>query len=427
MWPFSGRHQTGWFGRLARDRRGVAALTFGISAFVVIAIAGLGTEVGAWYAAQQKGQNAADAAALAGVYALAVGGGSAGAQASALNVAAQDGFSSGVVVNTPPATGANATNSSAVEVIITQQTVPLLSGLFLARDFAITTRAVAAIQSGGSACAVALNDGAGLSMGGHSTTTANNCSLASNTAGPNSIIVSGSAAVSAYTLSAVGACSGCSGSNVSLTRPASAYQLPAANPFAAADGVTLPSSANCSNGAPMPYSASNPTVYCSLIVGSQQTLSLTPGTYFISGDISFEGGSTVQCPTCTGGAGVTIVMTDSASTLKIDGNATVTLAAPTTSDYNAAFNGLLFYQASGGTPGGVTINGGSNSTLVGGMYFPSESVSFDGNESINPSACTEIVGETLTIAGDASTTLASSGCAQSGTATAQLQVARLLE
>ncbi|MDG6929561.1 MAG: acyl-CoA dehydrogenase, partial [Nitrososphaerota archaeon] len=87
---------------------------------------------------------------------------------------------------------------------------------------------------------------------------------------------------------------------------------------------------------------------------------------------------------CTGGAGVTIVMTGlngtSAGSMTIDGHASVTLSAPVNNATNAAFDGLLFYQAGNGTPGAVTINGGSSSIIAGGMYFPGGSVTFDGLE-----------------------------------------------
>ena len=421
-----------WLRPLIRDRRGVTAVTFAMVATVVLGIAGLATEVGGWYAGRQRGQNAADAAAEAGAIAVALGGGNSGAIASAQNVAAQNGFASNVTVNNPPASGPNIGNAGAVEVILVQKEALLLARLFLTSNPVMTTRAVAAVQSGGQACAVALAGGSGLSMGGHSTTTASNCSLASNASGGNAIVISGSATVSAYTLSSAAGCSGCAGSNVSLTRPASAYQLPASNPFAAADNVTLPGSPTYipAGSLPQPYTSGNPVEYNgNFSLQSQQTLTLVPGTYFFNGSISLEGGSTLQCPTCTGtgSAGVTIVMTDSASTLSIDGHAAVTLTAPATNSYAAGFNGLLFYQKNGGTPGGVSIDGGASSTLTGGLYFPTETVSFDGNESINPSACTEIVAETLTIAGNAATTLNSSGCSQSGTATAQMQVVRLVE
>ena len=225
---------------------------------------------------------------------------------------------------------------------------------------------------------------------------------------------------------------------MSLTRPASAYQLPTSNPFSAADAVTLPEFGTCTpvSGSVtlVPYETSK-SAYCGFSAASQQAITLTPGTYFFTGGIALNAGSSMTCPTCTDGAGVTIVMAgdggcNSAGSLKIDGHASVTLTAPTSNQTNAAFDGLLFYQDGRGSPGSVTINGGATTTLIGGLYFPGASVTFDGNETMNGdglSTCTELVGMTLNISGNASTTLDTSGCAKYGTKTAQLMAVRLLE
>ncbi len=428
--------------RLARDRRGVTSLTFAVAAAAILGMAGMATEGGVWYSARQRGQNASDAAASAGAIALAAGGSAADAIAVATDIASRNGFGSGgatgVTVNAPPASGPNAGNSNAVEAIITQLQVPQVSALYLAAGPRITTRAVAVVESEGTACALALANGGGLAMGGNSTTAAKGCTLASNASGAQSLYIYGSATVSAYTLHTTGGCSGCSGAGVSLTRPASAYQLPTSNPFAAADQVELPDFGSCTpvSGSVtlVPYETSR-SAYCGFSAASQQAITLTPGTYFFTGGIALNAGSSVTCPTCTGGAGVTIVLTgdggcNSAGSLTIDGHASVTLTAPAANQTNAAFDGLLFYQDGRGTPGSITINGGATSTLIGGLYFPGASVTFDGNETMNGSGlstCTELVGLTLNISGNASTTLDTSGCSSSGTRTAQLMAVKLLE
>src|SRR4051794_2077566 len=52
-----------------RDRRGVSALMFTASAALFLGMAGFGMEVSTWYLERRHGQNAADAAAIAGVLA----------------------------------------------------------------------------------------------------------------------------------------------------------------------------------------------------------------------------------------------------------------------------------------------------------------------------------------------------------------------
>jgi Flp pilus assembly protein TadG len=53
-----------------RDRRGVSALMFAASAVAFLGMAGFGMEVSTWYLERRHGQNAADAAAVAGVLQL---------------------------------------------------------------------------------------------------------------------------------------------------------------------------------------------------------------------------------------------------------------------------------------------------------------------------------------------------------------------
>jgi Flp pilus assembly protein TadG len=53
------------------DRRGATAVTFALSAIALTGLAGLGAEVGTWYVMKRHGQNAADAAAVAGALTLA--------------------------------------------------------------------------------------------------------------------------------------------------------------------------------------------------------------------------------------------------------------------------------------------------------------------------------------------------------------------
>ena len=53
-----------------RDRRGVSALMFTASAVGFLGMAGFGMEVSSWYLERRHGQNAADAAAIAGTLQL---------------------------------------------------------------------------------------------------------------------------------------------------------------------------------------------------------------------------------------------------------------------------------------------------------------------------------------------------------------------
>src|SRR6267154_378932 len=99
-----------WVRRLLNDRTGAAAITLAFSLTAVVGMAGLGTEVAAWYFTQRTMQGAADTAAITGAAALAAGTTSTLAGTEAKSVAATFNFVDGtanatVTVNNPPASG----------------------------------------------------------------------------------------------------------------------------------------------------------------------------------------------------------------------------------------------------------------------------------------------------------------------------------
>lgn len=433
---------------LGLGRRGTTSLVFAAITISLLGFVSMGTEGGLWYVLKRRGQNAADAAAAAGALAIAwenakTSGGQphAAAIAGATDAAIKNGFTAGgsvtVTINNPPASGAYTTNSGAVEVLITQTQAALISAVFYKNNIVIGSRAVGLVQSVGNACVLALSGS--LSLGGHSTTTGSGCVLASNNTGPQSIYIYGSASVSATSLSAAGTCSGCAGSSVTLSQPAKSYQLPTSDPFnpanTAIQGYSFSSCVNQPGGTSfslVPYETSR-AAYCSLSMTSGTgSVTLTPGTYFFagSGGVTVHGG-TLTCPTCTGTAGVTIVMTGlngngNAGGLDLNGNGTINLQAPVTNATNSAFNGLLFYQDYRGSPGNDSINGTTNDIFNGGMYFPAAVVTINGTAGVG-TTCTQLVAGTIDASGNADSTFDISGCSRYGTAVPQIQAVRLIE
>jgi hypothetical protein len=131
----------------------------------------------------------------------------------------------------------------------------------------------------------------------------------------------------------------------------------------------------------------------------------------------------------TGGLGVTIVFTGPAAnkigTLTVQGGGTVTLNAPYTNNYNAGFDGVLFYmdiRAPLGTK--VAFQGGSITQLTGGIFFPSAEVDFTGSSQASTSNCLVVVGDFVQITGSSqySTTFSTAGCAADNVPTTQTQV-----
>ena len=120
------------FRRLGADRRGATAVVFALGATALLGLVGLATEGGTWYLEKHHGQNAADAAAIAGVLALASG---QDATTSANKAAALTGDTNGLTVTTGifngPTFVANATPATAVKAVVSTSSAPLFAGLFL--------------------------------------------------------------------------------------------------------------------------------------------------------------------------------------------------------------------------------------------------------------------------------------------------------
>ncbi|MGY8685643.1 pilus assembly protein TadG-related protein [Bradyrhizobium sp. UFLA05-153] len=449
-----------------RDRRGVSTLMFAASSALFLGMAGFGMEVSAWYLERRHGQNAADAAAIAGVlgglnYTTTTISGATGfsnAQTAGISVATDNGYTSGsnTTVTIQPGnwgggsfsadtSGSCTPSCNAVQAQMVRAE-PRSFSAFIVGSGSQNVRelATAALLVTGPACALAL--GGGLAFSGNGSVTGTNCSLASNRTGGDSITFNGAGANKTQTnLILVGA-GGCtqSGSATPCTAGGNLmYQPPTTDPYAAlqTDSSAIPAAvtnANC-NGttATSPYVISS-GVFCVgtnlRVQNGDPPLTLTPGTYFFfSSNINVLGGSL----TCTG---CTFIFTGpspnyggNSAGLSISGNATVNMsAAPTASYADTNYNGLLFYMdyrnsqhtnACGSAP--VSIQGSSTITLNGGMYFPNASVCVTGNTFSSSTTCMSIVGWSLTFTGSATENV--TGCGATGTTTAQVKAVALVQ
>jgi hypothetical protein len=159
-----------------------------------------------------------------------------------------------------------------------------------------------------------------------------------------------------------------------------------------------------------------------LKIAAGQTVDLSHGTYWLTGNLKVEPTGVLKCSACdnVNGIGVTIILTTRASTIGYvsitDG--IVDLNAPG----SGPFAGLVMVQDANGLPPGTTyrsthssITGVSGATLNGLVYFPSSSMTFHGNPSATGPKCLLLVVNWLKV--DANSSLASSGCASAGLAT----------
>jgi hypothetical protein len=416
--------------RLWRDRRGVTALMVAGSASALLAGAALATDVGIWFVARRGMQNAADSAALAAASALAAGSNATAAQAIATDLVSRNGFAPGGVtilrVDTPPTTGSQVGNPAAVEVEL-RQTQPLrLARLMLREAPQVVARAVGMVRSDANPCVLALTGA--MTLWGSTSTSASGCVLASNARTEDAVAVGGAAELTAYSLRSSGGCANCaSAGQVTLERPPSTWQPPTPDPYRALAQKALPGgavSASCTNSLE-PYETTG-KVYCGpLKTTGGNVLTVTPGTYYIrNGDVSLQGGGIV-CPGCTGGQGVTFVLTGDPArigSVTINGNATLQASAPR-DPADPDWKGVLFYRDPRATGGTVRINGGSEMRIAGALLFPSSDVQYSGNS--GTSNCTILVGGSITFTGNSDIRIAT--CEETGTLVPSASSVRLAE
>jgi len=146
--------------------------------------------------------------------------------------------------------------------------------------------------------------------------------------------------------------------------------------------------------------ASGTNCWASMKVGSNKSLTLPPGTYYINGgDVVLQGDLT-----CTG---CTIVMTnnDPLSTtigqFKANADADINMTAPTTGTYK----GIAIYQdrrATDSSPGNK-INGNQGSIIQGALYFPKSQLDYNGTGTTS-AICTMFVARRINFSGNSTTT-----------------------
>ncbi|MEZ2332589.1 pilus assembly protein TadG-related protein [Mesorhizobium sp. RCC_202] len=374
-------------GRFREGVCGNVATIFALTLPVVVGGAGLGVETSYWYYSSLKLQSTADAAAYAGALEKVQGSDTAAITAAATSSAASNGLGAGaIVVNTPPTSGPN-TAKKAVEVILNQSLDRMFTSIFTQTKVPEQARAVALITDASKACDLALNPSASQAMlfSGSTSVKLNGCVVMANSIANDALKVQGSAGLQADCLISAG--------GVVLNNPVTTVckspitqALPAADPFA-----SLP-----------PPAAGNP---CKSVNGNKTSQTLQPGTYCsgmsLNGNVTLQpgvyvvqGGMKVNANAVVSGSGVTIFMAGS-NTVSMNGNATVTLSAPTSGTYS----GVLFYGDRTGTAAQSTFNGTADSLLTGAIYFPRQQVNYLGNFS-GVNGCTQVVADTIQWSGN---------------------------
>jgi Flp pilus assembly protein TadG len=438
-----------WITTLAREiresREGAVAIHMALIFISMLGMVGLATDIGFVLDKHRQMQVAADGAAYSAAIAISTNistNNPTNITTQADGVAGRASFVNGansvtITVNNPPATGPNAANQSAVEVIIQQpQTLPLV-GLLYSGAFNLGVRAVAigGAAGGGGGCALQKNSTAnpGVTISNGATVDLVGCGLqvcSTATTGNKALSMSGGThlnfcatqactSFSTQSASVAGAASVTNGAQInnvgSCTAPTCKTSQGACaatvDPYA---NVVMPTSGGCSLGTGKSYGYSegvqtiSPGTWCNGVTfGSSAKIKLNPGVYYVNGG-NFNVGGAVQMT----GTGVTIILTGSGSNYAnatVGNGATVTLSAPT----SGTTAGLAFVgdpNAPANTPSS-SFGGGATMNITGALYFPTEAVQFT-NGIANPSGCTQLIAGTMVFNGGASF---SNNCAGTGT------------
>lgn len=373
-------------GAFLRDERGNIAIIGALTFSMVAAGAGFGVESGYWYFLQTRLQQSADAAAYAATVEHRGGSNLTTVTSVAKAAAIENGFDSATdtltLVN--PATVSGASDKHAVSVTIVRRQPRFFSAMFSDEPAVIKVDATATYESTANACILALDKGASAAVdfGGNTAATFDGCVVMSNSMASDAAEVQGSAGVYTPCLISVGGVNTDSGLHLTKCAAPVTGSTPAADPF---DEVPEPSvTGACQNGNGGNLS---PGRYCGGL-SLKNNVALQPGVYIIDG-----GQLTINAKAKITGTGVTFFLANNAN-VHINGNATLTLTAPTSGDYK----GLLFMGSRTNTNVGNTLNGTATSVMTGSIYFPAQAVDYLGNFS-GANGCVRVVAKTVSWSG----------------------------
>ena len=382
-------------------RRGSVAIQIGILMTILIGMAGLGTEIPYLMFKHRQMQTAADSAALSAAVALTQGYPAITTEAN--GIAAALGFVNGtgnvtVTVNNPPKSGSYTSNSSAVEVIVTQPQTLKMAGLLGVSQYNLSARAVALAgsSSGGGYCILStdpIGQGwsvSGVGLWGGVVVTMTGCGMAVNASGSRALTLQSGGTLNAPLVSIVGQLNNV-WSTVNVTS-LKMNQQPVSDPYA---NVAMPSAGTgCGTNGTSGYWASpsqltlSPGIYCNgLSFGGGYTWTLQPGIYYIkSGQFNVAGGASLI------GTGVTIVLTamdgtSNYATFSITNGTTLTLSAPTTGQTA----GILFFGDRNAPSSNTNVlSGFTTANLQGAIYLPTQTMQY-GSSAGTITGCQQLI------------------------------------
>ena len=376
-----------------RDERGQTLVSSAVCLSVLLGFVAFATDVGLLWREKRMMQTAADGGAMNGAAEIPAGDWKAGAKAGAALNGVTDGVNGATVtVNKPPLSGAYAGNTSYVEVIATQSENTFFMGVFGFPSMTVGARAVA-YNTPTKDCVVTLGTspsppgatGAGIAASGSGSLSVPSCGITDNANGTGNsdgaINLSGSASITAGSINTAGSVATNVENHVTVSNPSTITTgiSPVSDPLAG----TISPPANPGGCLANPNINSSTTIgplgggticYNSLTIGGG-TVTLRPGVYYINGNLTIQGSSTLN-----GTTGVTFYVTCNGTCASNNGvmdiqggNVVLNLSAPTSGDYT----GILFYQ-NPNDPETATFGGGSTGSTNGIFYFPDAGLTMTG-------------------------------------------------
>ena len=448
------RSLSGTIARLVRDRSGAAATIVVIALPALIGMSALGVETGVWFAIKLQNQSAADSAAISVAYEVIAGKTDVTGEltAAAGEAARRNGYKgSAPAVVTPYRDGIVA---NGVAVTLQQSQRALLAAMFLS-GVTIANTAVAVIEVLNNPCILALGtNSTDVEIAASTRLDMPNCSVAANSISNTAIeLRSSTSAVAAASLVTAGEIS-LQGIPIDPAAPPPQFALSSPAMIGApsvadryAGTLThaflisgMPTAPNCVSkivGLITIYAGScatpgksltdpqivlspNTRISGSWQIASGQTVDLSPGSYWVTGNLTLQSRAVLKCSSCDNakGTGVTIILTaqhDKIGAVLVASSASLTLNAP----HSGRFAGLAIIQDSNALPPGTTytsshsaIGGAPGAALNGLVYFPNSSLTFHGEPSAAGPQCLLLVVKTLDI--DAASRLVAGGCAGAG-------------
>ncbi|MGI9513830.1 MAG: pilus assembly protein, partial [Anderseniella sp.] len=279
---------------------------------------------------------------------------------------------------------------STVAVAVTEVWQPVFAHFFSSKVTPIAAAATARVYGTGSVCVLGLDETATqtISLGNKAKLTANSCNVVSNSVDSRSLVVGGTASMSAQNIYTAGGYVG-SMSAFSPTPVEDASKMD--DPLA---DRPAPNFAGCDH---TDYTVKegmvtlSPGSYCGgLLISGNADVTLRPGDYIIKdGPLSVTGKGKIA------GKYVGFYLTGADATLQFSSGSSVSLTAPK----DSVLSGLLFYEDRN-SPVGRTHRIASDNArlLLGTVYLPQGKLMIDANKPVaDQSSYTAVVVRTLVL------------------------------